>query len=54
MIFEAKVNERIRKWKSSPDMMKFLREKAKQKGKDLEVVIVEDARWVTKEEQKKQ
>lgn len=54
MIFEAKVNERIRRWKSSPDMMKFLKEKAKQKGKDLEVVIVEDARWVTKEEQKKQ
>lgn len=54
MIFEAKVNERIRKWKSSPDMMKFLKEKAKQKGKDIEVVIVEDARWVTKEEQKKQ
>lgn len=54
MIFEAKVNERIRRWKSSPDMMKFLKEKAKQKGKDIEVVIVEDARWVTKEEQKKQ
>ena len=53
-IIEAKVNDLIRGWRLNKDMMEFLREKAKQKNKDLEVVILEDARWVVKEEMKKQ
>ncbi len=53
-IIEAKVNDLIRGWRLNNDMMEFLREKAKQKNKDLEVVILEDARWVVKEEMKKQ
>ena len=53
-IIEAKVNDLIRGWRLNKDMMEFLREKSKQKNKDLEVVILEDARWVVKQELKKQ
>ena len=53
-IIEAKVNDLIRGWRLNKDMMEFLREKAKQKNKDLEVVILEDARWVVEQELKKQ
>ncbi len=54
MLYEVKVNELVRRWKLNPEMMSFLKNKAKEKGKDLEVVILEDVKWIIDEEMKKQ
>ena len=52
-IFNAKVNELVRKWRLDPSMIQYLKDKAKTKNKDFEVVIYEDARWVIRQEQNK-
>lgn len=54
MLYEVKLNELVRRWRLNPDMMRFLKDKAKEKGKDLETVILEDAKWIINEEMKKQ
>lgn len=53
-IFEAKVNELVRQWRLNNSMIQYLKNKAKDKGKDFETVIYEDARWVIRQEQNKQ
>ena len=50
MIFETKVNELVKQWRGNKEMMDFLEQKAKDKNKDLETVIYEDARWVIEQE----
>ena len=52
-IFNAKVNELVRKWRLDPSMIQYLKDKAKTKNKDFEVVIYQDARWVIRQEQNK-
>lgn len=51
-IFEYEVEKLIDSWRKNPKMMKSLEDKAMKKGKPLEVVIVEDARWVIKKNKK--
>lgn len=50
MIFETKVNELVKQWRGNKEMMDFLEQKAKDKNKDLETVIYEDAKWVIEQE----
>ena len=50
--FEQEVEELIESWRRNPKMMKFLEDKAKKKEKPLDVVMVEDARWVLKKNKK--
>ena len=52
-IFNAKVEELVRNWRRNPEMVKYLKDKAKKKGSDFEVVIYQDARWVIRQEQNK-
>ena len=52
-IFNARVNELVRKWRLDPSMIQYLKDKAKTKNKDFEVVIYQDARWVIRQEQNK-
>ena len=54
LLFEAEVNKVVKRWKNNPDMVKFLQNKAKEKNKTFDQVIIEDARWVLNEEKKKQ
>ena len=53
LLFEAEVKNLVTRWKANPEMMEFLKNKAKEKGQPLEEVIVNDARWVLNEEAKK-
>ena len=53
-IFNAKVNELVKKWRGDLTMVSYLEKKAKDKGKDFETVIYQDARWVIRQEQNKQ
>ena len=50
MIFEVKVNELVKKWRGDKEMILFLEQKAKEKNKDFETVIYEDAKWVIEQE----
>jgi hypothetical protein len=53
-IFNAKVNNLVKKWRGDVTMVDYLEKKAKDKNKDFETVIYEDARWVIRQEQNKQ
>lgn len=53
LLLEAEVKKLVTRWKANPDMMKFLENKAKEKGEPLEKVIEADARWILNEEKKK-
>lgn len=53
-IFNAKVDELVKKWRGDITMIDYLEKKAKDKNKDFETVIYEDARWVIRQEQNKQ
>ena len=53
LLFEAEVKNLVTRWKANPEMMEFLTNKAKEKGMPLEQVIIDDARWVLREEAKK-
>lgn len=52
-IFNAQVEELVRKWRLNQEMVNFLKDKAKKKNKDFETVIYEDARWVIRQEKNK-
>ena len=53
LLFEAEVKNLVTRWKANSEMMEFLTNKAKEKGMPLEQVIIDDARWILKEEAKK-
>lgn len=51
-MFEYEVEKLIESWRNNPEMMKYLEEKARKKGRPLEDVIVGDARWVLNQKKK--
>ncbi len=53
LLFDHKVEQIIESWKANPEMMKYLKDKARKKKKKLEEVILDDARWVVNQEKNK-
>ena len=53
MLFDHEVNLLIEKWRANPEMMEYLKDKAAKKNKPLEDVILGDARWVIRQNNKK-
>ena len=48
-LIQFEVEKLIKQWHNDPNMIQFLDSKAQEKGKPLETVIEEDARWVVNE-----
>jgi hypothetical protein len=48
-IIQYEVEKLINLWRKDPKQTLFLERKAKDKGKDYETVLQEDARWVIQE-----
>lgn len=48
-IIQMEIEKLIERWRNDPDMIKYLEDKANQKGKTFEIVLEEDAQWVVNE-----
>jgi hypothetical protein len=52
-IVQLEVEKLINQWRNNPETIKFLENKAVEKGKPFETVMLEDARWVINERLRK-
>ena len=48
-VLQFEVEKLMNQWRNNPEQMQFLENKAKEKGKDFETVLYEDAAWVANE-----
>ena len=48
-VIQFEVERLMKQWMNNPESIKYLEDKAKQKGKAFETVLEEDARWVVNE-----
>lgn len=48
-LIELEVQKLMNQWRNNPESVQFLEQKARDKGKDFETVLEEDARWIVDE-----
>ena len=48
-IVQSEIEKLINDWRNDPEQTRFLENKAKEKGKDFETILHEDAVWVVNE-----
>ena len=48
-IIQMEVEKLMERWRNDPNSVKYLEDKAQEKGKTFETVLEEDARWVINE-----